>query len=250
MPVGHRLDFKQALSTLQQLKHQEDTVHQQRWKSYSSSWWIWQESWWHSCYEHHHEDEPSPDWSGKSVVKWLGYLFEVWFSEFTWCIITDENSVTVNRCKHCTSNTAKSYVKWLRWKQWLRWKAMSTSVRRTTASSKTTTGTTRTTCSSPSTTPMTTLAHCLHFNRRVAYMHWDCTRIFVPHLMMAPHTSWLKFWAHSQSSSFHSCLSPSSSSTSSCSLSSSTRRSRQTCAASLQKRLRTPWTPSLLTHFQ
>ena len=25
-------------------------------------------------------------------------------------------------CKHFTSNTAKSYVKWLRWKQWLRWK--------------------------------------------------------------------------------------------------------------------------------
>ena len=36
--------FKQALSTLRQLKHQEDTAHQQRWKSYSSSWWNWQES--------------------------------------------------------------------------------------------------------------------------------------------------------------------------------------------------------------
>ena len=30
MPVRHRPDFKQALSTLRQLKHQEDTVHQQR----------------------------------------------------------------------------------------------------------------------------------------------------------------------------------------------------------------------------
>ena len=48
MPVRHRADFKQALSTLRQLKHQEDTAHQQRWKSFSSSWWNWQESWWHS----------------------------------------------------------------------------------------------------------------------------------------------------------------------------------------------------------
>ena len=29
MPVRHRADFKQALSTLRQLKHQEDTAHQQ-----------------------------------------------------------------------------------------------------------------------------------------------------------------------------------------------------------------------------
>ena len=61
MPVRHRADFKQALSTLRQLKHQEDTAHQQRWKSCSSSWWNWQESWWHSSYEHHHEDGPSTD---------------------------------------------------------------------------------------------------------------------------------------------------------------------------------------------
>ena len=66
MPVRHRADFKQALSTLRQLKHQEDTTHQQRWKSYSSSWWNWQESWWHSSYEHHQEDGPSTDRSGKT----------------------------------------------------------------------------------------------------------------------------------------------------------------------------------------
>ena len=60
MPVRHRPDFKQALSTLRQLKDQEDAAHQQRWtQSYSSSWWNWQESWWHSSYEHHHEDVPS-----------------------------------------------------------------------------------------------------------------------------------------------------------------------------------------------
>ena len=62
MPVRHRADFKQALSTLRQIKDKEDAAHQQRWsQSYSSSWWNWQESWWHSSYEHHHEDGPSPD---------------------------------------------------------------------------------------------------------------------------------------------------------------------------------------------
>ena len=61
MPVRHRPDFKQALSTLRQLKHQEDTAHQQRWQIYSSSWWNWQESWWHSLYEHHHENGPCTD---------------------------------------------------------------------------------------------------------------------------------------------------------------------------------------------
>ena len=62
MPVRHRPDFKQALSTLRQLKDKEDAAHQQRWtQSYSSSWWNWQESWWHSSYEHHHEDVPSTD---------------------------------------------------------------------------------------------------------------------------------------------------------------------------------------------
>ena len=62
MPVRHRSDFKQALSTLRQLKDKEDAAHQQRWsQSYSSSWWNWQESWWHSSYEHHHEDVPSTD---------------------------------------------------------------------------------------------------------------------------------------------------------------------------------------------
>ena len=62
MPFRHRLDFKQALSTLRQLKDKEDAAHQQRWaQGYSSSWWNWQESWWHSSYEHHHEDVPSTD---------------------------------------------------------------------------------------------------------------------------------------------------------------------------------------------
>ena len=53
------------------------------------------------------------------------------------------------------------------------------------------------------------------------------------------------FALHPWSSTWHtllfsSCQSPSSSSTSSCSLSSTARRSWQTCAAPLQKRVRTP----------
>ena len=99
----------------------------------------------------------------------------------------------------------------------------------------------------------------LHFNGRVAYMHWVARTAHLPQFMMTPHTSWLKFCAHFISSSLvinmahspwlvsplststsFSCLFPSSSSTSSCSLSSTTRSSWQTCAAPLQKRVRTP----------
>ena len=63
MPIRHRSDFKQALSTLRQLKDKEDAAHHnQRWtQSYSSSWWNWQESWWHSSHENHHEDVPITD---------------------------------------------------------------------------------------------------------------------------------------------------------------------------------------------
>ena len=62
MPVRHRDDFKQALTTLRQLENQEDqSYYQNWWQSYSSSWWNWQESWWHSSSEHHHDDGPSTD---------------------------------------------------------------------------------------------------------------------------------------------------------------------------------------------
>ena len=104
----------------------------------------------------------------------------------------------------------------------------------------------------------------LHLDGRVAYhnMHWACTRIFPQFVDDHTHTSWLKSWALSHSSmvinrahspwlasplstsSSSSCPSPFSSSTSSCSLSSSTRRAWHSCAAPLQKRVRTPWTSS------
>ena len=37
MPVRHRADFKQALTTLRQLKNQEDKAYYQNWQSSSSS---------------------------------------------------------------------------------------------------------------------------------------------------------------------------------------------------------------------
>ena len=66
MPVEHRLDFKQALSTLQQLKQNEEGARRnQQSAQSSSSWWNWQCSWWtpYSC-ENHHGDEPSIDRTG------------------------------------------------------------------------------------------------------------------------------------------------------------------------------------------
>ena len=62
MPVRHRADFKEALSTLRRIKNQEDQAYYQNWwQSSSSSWWDWQESWWHSSSEHHRDAGPSTD---------------------------------------------------------------------------------------------------------------------------------------------------------------------------------------------
>ena len=62
--VEHRPDFKQALSTLQQLKQKEEGAQRNKqWaQRSSSSWWSWQGSWWTPySYESHHGDEPSTD---------------------------------------------------------------------------------------------------------------------------------------------------------------------------------------------
>ena len=63
MPIRHRSNFKQAFSTLRQLKDKEDEAQRnQRWtQSHSSSWWNWQGSWLHSSYENLHEDVFSTD---------------------------------------------------------------------------------------------------------------------------------------------------------------------------------------------
>ena len=76
---------------------------------------------------------------------------------------------------------------------------MKTSVRRITASSQTTSGMTwTTTSSSPSTTPMTTLTHCTCTSTDAWRTCTETARASLFHsLMMTPHTSWLKFWAHS-----------------------------------------------------
>ena len=52
MPIRHRADFKEALSTLRRLKNEEDQAYYQNWwQSSSSSWWQWQDSWWHPSSE-------------------------------------------------------------------------------------------------------------------------------------------------------------------------------------------------------
>ena len=52
MPVRHRPDFKQALSTLHRLKKAKDKAYYQNWsQSSSSSWWQWQTSWWNPSSE-------------------------------------------------------------------------------------------------------------------------------------------------------------------------------------------------------
>ena len=70
MRVTHRPDFKQALTTLQQLKQKEEGASQaptyshrnQHWAQSSSSWWNWQGSWWTPySSESHDGDEPSTD---------------------------------------------------------------------------------------------------------------------------------------------------------------------------------------------
>ena len=123
-------------------------------------------------------------------------------------------------------------------------------------------GTTRTPTNRPqSRTPMTTLTSttawrtCTESARTVH----EFTVVIVPHFTFHGSSSeriqsstvifmgaplWLVSFS---TSTFSSCQSPSSSSTSSCSLSSTTRSSWQTCAAPLQKIIRTPWTPSPLT---
>ena len=64
MPLRHRADVKEALTTLRHLKNQEDQAYYQYWQRSSSSWWNWQDSWWHSSSEYHRDDGPSTDRSG------------------------------------------------------------------------------------------------------------------------------------------------------------------------------------------
>ena len=74
MPIRHRSDFKQALSTFRQLKDREDEAQRnQRWtQSCSSSWWNWQGTWWNSSYDlSETEIEEKNSNTGKFFTVWL-----------------------------------------------------------------------------------------------------------------------------------------------------------------------------------
>ena len=102
-------------------------------------------------------------------------------------------------CKHYTSKYRKMATETLHENNGFGFSAMRTSVRRITASSQTTSGMTwTTTSSSPSTTPMTTLTHCTCTSTDAWRTCTESARTaHLPQFMMTPHTSWLKFWAHS-----------------------------------------------------
>ena len=69
MPLRHRSDFKQALSTLQRLQQEAEepqvptySYKHQQWEAHSSSstWWNWQYSWWTPYHSESQEgDAPS-----------------------------------------------------------------------------------------------------------------------------------------------------------------------------------------------
>ena len=135
-------------------------------------------------------------------LSWTSFARWDWLQVCGWCVGGVRRRVS-GWCKQYTSNTAKFYEKWLRRKQSLRWRAMRTSVRRTTASSQTTSGmwTRTTTCSSPSTTPMTmltsTIAWCTSCVERARRAHSSTPGDVISHLI------WLKFWAVTLSSPCH-----------------------------------------------
>ena len=129
MPVRHRADFKQALTTLRQLKNQEDTAYYQKWQSSSSSWWNWQESWWHSSSEHHRDDGLNTDGAGEpaKISEWSIYLWNESHNEFGAKVTVtkfgnsqQQFTVTDGGCKQYICHTAKFYETGLRRKQWLR----------------------------------------------------------------------------------------------------------------------------------
>ena len=82
MPLRHRSDFKQALSTLQRLQQAGEEPHvlaysykHQQWeeRSSSSTWWNWQGSWWSSYNSESQEGgEPSLEWTGRPVAWSIG----------------------------------------------------------------------------------------------------------------------------------------------------------------------------------
>ena len=97
LPVRHRADFKEALSTLRRLTNQEDQAYYQNWwQSSSSSWWNWQDSWWHSSSEYHRDDGPSTDRSGKPAKTVIWPIFCGMILKINLVHNYSEKSVTAN----------------------------------------------------------------------------------------------------------------------------------------------------------
>ena len=121
VPVEHRPDFKQALSTLQQLKQKEEEAQRnQRWAQSpsSSSWWSWQGSWWTPySYKVTMEMNQVLIKQGDLLYKYLEQFFKAWFSWIQLlcyrCIVYSwrRSTVTDGRCTYNTSNDMFSRCK-------------------------------------------------------------------------------------------------------------------------------------------
>ena len=103
MPIRHRSDFKQALSTFRQLKEKEEEAQRnQRWaqSSSSSSWWSWQGSWWTPySYESHHGDVPSTDRTGQPDKQVIGTLLQGMISPNSFALLQlDRLQLTTVNC--------------------------------------------------------------------------------------------------------------------------------------------------------
>ena len=143
----HRSDFKQALSTLQQLKQKEGVLQtstnsrrNQQWaqSSSSSSWWSWQGSWWTPySYESHDGDEPSTDRTGWLVVQVFGRILQgMIFLKSITLLQMDRLQLTAVCCTDGCVNTtpqmtcfrgAKVCTKWLQEKVTINSNSLTTS---------------------------------------------------------------------------------------------------------------------------
>ena len=86
MPIRHRADFKEALSTLRRLKNAEDQAYNQNWWQNSSSfWWQWQDSWWHPSSEYHRDDGLNTDGAGEPAKTMTGLFIRGMSLKLIWC---------------------------------------------------------------------------------------------------------------------------------------------------------------------
>ena len=92
MPLKHRSDFKQAVSTLQRLQQEAGeephvptySYKHKRWQlaqSSSSTWWNWQGSWW-SSYNFESQEGNAPMNGATCCLQYLASFFGQDFHEF------------------------------------------------------------------------------------------------------------------------------------------------------------------------